>query len=363
MKLKLSILFSLLLLVNIKSYAQFDFYAGYQGIYDDNIYNNYLQISDYINSFSFGSAFNIESEFNNVQLYYEGSLSAFQKNTFKNFDAHRIGLVETHLFSIDDNPLNAGINFSFRNNRDDFKIYDFNQLSVYINYRYSVSSSDFIIPGYVYNRNNYKNFSLFSHNEHKFFLTWSSSFQTGTSLMFNAEYNLKKYFETYDYTGYLNEASQIKFMTNVSQSLAEKTGMNAYVVYRKNLSDGSRYLLSDSLIYYEEEIFNDIYSYDGIETGLGFKHYLSDNVEFNAEAKYIQRNYSNIKAVDKNGYELDDFRKDDLFGLGAGISIDLHDITKGLSFSATWNYINNDSNDYYYKYTNQMISFSLDYGF
>lgn len=359
MKLKFLILFSLLLLINIKSFAQFDFYAGYQGIYDDNIYNNYLKVSDYINSFSFGSAFNIESEFNNVQLYYEGNLSAFQKNSFKTFDAHRIGLVETHLFSIDDNPLNAGINFSFRNNRDEFKIYDFNQLSLYINYRHSVSSSDFIIPGYVYNRNNYKNFSLFSHNEHKFFLTWSSSFQTGTSLMFNAEYSFKKYFETYNFPGYLNEASQFKLMTNISQSLAEKTGMNAYVVYRKNLSDGSRYLLSDSLIYYEEEIFNDIYSYDGVETGLGFKHYFSDNVEFSAEAKYIMRNYSNIKAVDKLGDELNDFRKDNLIGFGAGLSIDLGAIAKGLSFSANWNYINNDSNDYYYKYTNQMISGTL----
>ena len=363
MKIKLSLLLSILLLVNFQSNAQFNLYTGYQGIYDDNIYNNYLMISDYINSFSLGSAFNIESEFNNVQLYYEGNLSTFQKNDFKTFNAHKIGLVETHLFSIDDNPLNAGINYSFRNNRDEFKIYDFNQLSLYINYCHSISPTDFIIPGYVYNRNNYKNFSLFSHNEHKFFLTWSSSFQSGTSLMFNVEYNLKKYFETYNYEGYLNEASQIKLMTNISQSLAEKTGMNAYIVYRKNLSDGSRYLLSDSLIYYEEEIFNDIYSYDGIETGVGFKHYFNDNIEFNIEAKYFLRDYSSIKAVDKFGNELNELRQDNLFGLGAGITFDLSSIAKGLSLSANWNYINNDSNDYYYKYTNQMISGSLEYGF
>ena len=343
--------------------AQFDFYAGYQGIADDNIYNNYLMVSDFINTVSFGSAYNFESDLNNVQIYYEGSLNSFQKNTVKTFNAHRIGLVETHLFSIDDNPLNAGINYSFRNNKDDFKIFDFNQLSLYLNYRHSVSETDFIIPGYVYNRNNYKNFTLFSHNEHKFFLTWISSFQTGTSIMVNAEYNLKKYFESYDYEGYLNEASQIKLMTNLSQSLGEKTGINGYISYRKNLSEGSRYLVSDSLIYYEEEIFNDIYSYDGIETGLGLKHYLTDNIEFSFEAKYLARKYSSINAAELNGSELNQLREDKIYVIGAGIIFDLSKIINGLSLSANYNYLNSTSNDYFYKFTNQMFSAAIELAF
>jgi len=363
MKNKLSLLFIFAFLFSNQVKAQFDFYAGYQGIIDDNIYNNYLMVSDFINAVSLGSAYNFESDFNNVQIYYEGSFNSFQKNTFKTFDAQRIGLVETHLFSFDDNPLNAGINYSFRNNKDDFKIYDFNQLSLYLNYRHSVSETDFIIPGYIFNRNNYKNFTLFSHNEHKIFLTWISSFQTGTSIMLNTEYNLKKYFETYDYEGYLNEASQIKFMTNLSQSLGEKTGINGFLAYRKNLSTGSRYLLSDSLIYYEEEIFNDIYSYDGIETGLGFKHYLNDNIEFSAEAKYFIRKYSAINAVALDGSELNELREDKILGIGLGVAFDLSNVITGLSLSANYNYLNGQSNDYYYKYTNQIFSFSLDVNF
>ena len=50
-------------------------------------------------------------------------------------------------------------------------------------------------------------------------------------------------------------------------------------------------------IYYEEEIFNDIYSYDGIETGVGFKHYFNESVELSLEAKYMIRNYSSLPAV------------------------------------------------------------------
>lgn len=355
-------IFLVILLLN-SSKAQFNFYSYYQGVFDDNIFNTSNNVSDFINILSFGTAFNIESDFNNVQLYYEGNVSMFRTTTAKSFNTHRIGIVETHLFSEDDNPLNAGINYSFRNNQDEFDIFDFNQLSAYINYRHSVSETDFILPGYIFNKNNYKNFTLFSHNEHKFFINWISSFESRTSLTLNAEYLIKKYDEVYDYGGYLNEASQLKLRLNLGQSLSDFTGINLSVTYRKNFSDGSRYIISDSLIYYEEEIFNDIYSFDGIEVGGGIKHYFSEDVELVLEGKYLIRNYSALPAVDISGLELDVMRKDNSFGLGVGLTFDISTLLNGLSLSATWNYFNNSSNDYYYKYSNQIISFSLGYDF
>mgnify|MGYP001266289529 CR=1 FL=1 len=363
MKKYFSLIFILSILISNSVQAQFNFYTYYQGIYDDNIFNTSNKVSDVINSFSFGSAYNFESEFNNVQLYYEGSLNFFQTTTSKSFNSHRIGLVETHLFSIDDNPLNAGVNYSFRNNKDEFEVYDFNQISAYVNYRHSVSESDFILPGYIFNINTYKNFTLFSHNEHRFFINWISNFETQTSLTLNAEYLIKQYFEEYDYDGYLNETSQIQLKANIGQSIGDFSGISGYVTYRKNLSDGSRYLISDSLVYYEEEIFNNIYSYNGIETGIGFKHYFNENIELSLEAKYLIRIYSSLPAVNRSGEELSAMREDKQFGFGAGIAYDLSAVTNGLSFSASWNYFKNNSNDYYYKYSNQMISASLDFDF
>lgn len=363
MKKRFSLVIILSVLFITTAQAQFNLYTYYQGIYDDNIFNTSNKVSDFINSLSFGTAYNFESEFNNVQIYYEGSLNYFQTTTAKSFDTHRIGLVETHLFSIDDNPLNAGINYSFRNNNDEYEVYDFDQISAYINYRQSISETDFILSGYIFNKNSYNNFTLYSHNEHRLFLTWISNFETQTSLTLNAEYLFKNYLEKYEYDDYLNESSLLKFRINVGQSLGDLTGLNGYVIYQKNLSSGSRYLISDSLIYYEEEIFNDIYSYDGIEAGLGFKHYFNENIELILEAKYLIRNYSSLPAVDKNGAELSSMREDKQFGLGAGLGFDLSNVINGLSLSATWNYFKNNSNDYYYKYSNQIISFSLDYDF
>ena len=350
-------------LLSESTHAQFNLYTEYQGIYDDNIYNNNQQISDFINSISLGSAYNIESEFNNLQFFYEGNWNYFKTTTSKSFNSHRIGIVETYLFSTDDNPLNAGLNYSFRNNKDEFEVYDFDQISAYVNYRHSIGETDFILPGYVYNRNDYKNFTLFSHNEHKLFLSWISNFETNTSLTLNGEFNFKQYFEEYDYEDYLNEASLLKFLLNIGQSLGQNTGINGYTVVRINLSEGSRYLLDDSLIYYEEEIFNDIYSYDGIEAGLGLKHFFNESIELNLEAKYLIRNYSSLPAADKDGTELGYLREDKMFGFGAGINFDLSGMMSGLLFSAAWNYYNNTSNDSYYEYSNQIISASLEYGF
>ncbi|NWF88727.1 MAG: hypothetical protein HXY50_04605 [Ignavibacteriaceae bacterium] len=343
--------------------AQFNLYSDYQGIYDDNIFNNNQKVSDFINNFSFGAAYNFESELNNVQLYYEGSMNSFREISSKSFNTHRIGFVETYLFSEDTNPLNVGLNYSRRNNRDEFEVFNFEQISAYANYRHSVSETDFILPGYIFNWNSYPNFTLFSHNEHKFFLTWSSSFQTKTSLSLNAELNYKQYLEQYDFEGYLNSASQLKFHINLGQSLGENTGINGFALIRKNLTDGSRYLVSDSLIYYEEEIFNDIYAYDGFEAGFGIRHYLTENIELSLESKYSLRQYSSLPAADIYGNELSSLRLDKLLGVGAGISIDMNSIINGLSFYAAWNYFKNTSNDYYYKYTNQIISASLNYGF
>jgi hypothetical protein len=98
-----------------------------------------------------------------------------------------VGIVETYLFSEDGNPLNAGLNYSIRNNKDELEVFNFEQISAYVNYRHSVSETDFILPGYIFNWNSYPNFTLFSHHEHKFFLNWSSSFQTKTSLTLNSE--------------------------------------------------------------------------------------------------------------------------------------------------------------------------------
>ncbi|MCA2004870.1 MAG: hypothetical protein LDL01_03650 [Ignavibacterium sp.] len=366
MKLKnsgtVAILFSFFLFSS-EIFSQFNFYSSYQLIYDDNIYNNYLNSSDLINNLQLGTAYNFESDVNNFQVYYEGVFGDYQKNKIKSFNSHKIGVVNTHLFSEDYNPLNIGVNYAFRNNRDEFTIYDFRQISAYANYRQTIMESNFLLAGYIFQRNEYLNFNVFSNYEHKTFLKWISNFETQTSLMFATEFNYKSYIDKYDFAGYANDASFLKFHLNVGQSLSENTGANVFLIYRKNLSDKSRYVVNDSLIYYEEEIFNDLYAFNSFDAGVGFTHLIGDDFKLSAELRYSGRYFTSLYAADLNGIELNDLRKDDQINFGLGLEYDLQKLIDGLLFSATFNYLRNKSNDFYYDYSNQIFSFSLEYGF
>lgn len=344
------------------SYSQFDLNISYEGYYDDNIFNNFEQTDDIINSFSLSSAFNIESDFNNVQLYYEGNLSSFRTNQFKNFNSHRFGLVETHLFSIDDNPLNIGVNYSLRNNKDEFKIYDFNQLSVYANYRHNIIEDNYLLAGYIFNRNNFKNFSLFSHYEHKGFIRWISNLAEKTSLIASTEIDYKDYLQKYNLSNYANDAYLLKFGLSIAKIFGENTRLSIYSEYRKSLTDKSRYMFSNEFIYYEEEIFNDIYSSDGYTVGGAVNQYLIDEILVSVEARYLTRNYKSLPVADEEGYSLNELRDDNQLAIGVAMEFDLSFLLDGISIETSWNYIRNNSNDYFYDYSNNLFSASFTYG-
>lgn len=344
-------------------FPQFNIYSDYQLIYDDNIFNNYLNTDDYINSLSLGSAYNFESEFNNFQIYYEGVFGDFTKNKIKSFNSHKVGIVNTHLFGDDYNPLNVGINYTLRNNRDDFTIYDFRQLSAYANYRHTIEETNFLISGYIFYRNEYPNFNVFSNYEHKAFIKWISNFESLTSVMVSTEFNYKKYFEQYNFNGYANDGSFLRLHLNIGQSLGENTGANLFASYRKNLSEKSRYVISDSLIFYEEEIFNDLYAFNSFEVGIGFTQIIDENIKLSSELKYSPKYFTSLYSADEFGNELDALREDKQISFGIGIEYQLTKILEGLGISATFNFIKNNSNDFYYDYSNQIYSVSIGYGF
>ncbi len=345
------------------AFSQFSFETDFENYYDDNIYNNSLKVEDFVNSFNYNTAFDIESDYNNFQFYYMGNLSYYQKNIFKSSNSHKVGIVNTYLLSENDNPINIGANYSWRNNRDDFEVFNFDQFSAYTNYRHSFSESDKLILGYVFNRNNYKNFSVFSHNEHKAFLKSIFGFESGTSILLGAEFNFKDYWEYVQSDVAANSNSQINISANLAQSIDNNTGIAVNGSYRKSLTSGTRYINSGEFVYYEEEIFNDLYSNEGYQAGISFSKYLSQAVYLKLEFIYSHKNYLNIPATDIEGYDLSENRLDNQFAGGIGLEFDLSPVTNGLTLAANWNYIYNKSNDYYYKYDNQLFSVGFNWGF
>ncbi len=348
--------------VQDKIFSQIPITLKVENYYDDNIYNNSMKASDFISSVSFSTGYNFESERNNLQFYYMNNFGYFNENLSKSSNSHKLGIVNTFLFAEDDNPLNIGINYSFRNNRDEYSTFDFNQLSLYANYRHSLSEDSFILLGYLFSKNDYKNLSVFSYNENKGFIKYSTTFSTKTTLLIGSEIYFKNYLENTADSSSKNGTSQLSLYLNLSQSLAEYSGLSGYFNLRTNLTSSTRYLYSGDLIFYEEEIFNDIYSNDGYDFGVAFTQILSSKISSKIEFGYSTRNFSNLQAATIDGYYLNENRNDKQYAVGIEFLTNLNSIITGLSASIKWNYIKNNSNDAFYMYDNQIFSISFEWG-
>jgi len=363
---KISFLQLLVLIISAFSFnaeAQFYLTADVEGYYDDNIFNNYLNESDFINAFSGELGYDIESEQNIFEIYYIGFFNRYYKYTDKSTVIHKAGLVDTYLFSENDNPLNVGINYTVRINKEDYYIYDFNQISAYANYMHSISESNKIQLGVIGNRVDYENFSLFSHYQLKAFLRSVNSFESRTSLTIGAEIDQKLYIEKMQNQGLADEVLQAKLYLQLGQGITNDLGLSAYGFLRNNLSGGNRYFNTNDYIYYEEELFNDIYSNEGIETGLTLSYLFLPNIMGKISGRYEIRNYTDLPAADESGNELDEMRHDNQYSAGASLEFGLGEILSGLYLSLNYNYIKNISNDYYYDYSNQIYAITLGFDF
>lgn len=343
--------------------AQFSLSTRFENYYDDNIYNNFEKTSDIVHSGSLEAGYNFESDANNLQLYYTGNVTYFRENNFKSSNSHKFGLVNTLFVSEDGNPLNAGINYSLRNNRDELSVYDLSQLSAYANYRHFFSETDYLLGGYTFFYNDYKNFDSFTHFEHRIFLKYSSTFPSKTTLSLGTETDFKLYKLRYNSPDIADNISQWKSYLQAAQNITETTGLSGYLQYRKNLTTGNRYISYTDYIYYEEEIFNDVYSNDGIEAGAALTQMITDNIVLQGEFIYTQRNFNNLPIALPDGTETDVLRKDNYYALGAELQFDLQGITEGLGLSVSYNYLINNSNDYFYDYNNHLSAITLEWGF
>jgi hypothetical protein len=350
-------------ILNLEVKAQFYLTANVDSYYDDNIFNNYLNLSDFINAFTGELGYDFETEQNNLEFYYTGFFNRYYEYADKSTAIQKFGVVNTYLFSENDNPLNVGINYSFRLNKEEYNIYDFNQISAYANYMHSISESNKIQLGVIGNRIDYENFSLFSHYQLKAFLRSINSFESGTSVTAAAEIDQKSYIENYKSQELADEVLQTKLFLQLGQGITDDMGLSAFTFLRKNISGGNRYYSSIDYVYYEEELFNDIYSNEGIETGLTLSYLFRPNIMGKIAGRYEIRNYTDLPAADKEGNDLEELRKDNQFSVGASLEFGLSEILSGLYLSLNYNFIKNSSNDYYYDYNNQVYAFTLGFDF
>lgn len=340
--------------------AQLDISSEFYRYSDDNIYNSALKVSDNIYNTSLNGVYNFKSEKNTLQLFNQNSMNYYQENIETSSLFNKFGLADNFQIS-DVTQINLGINYSLKNNRDVFTLLDYSQISAFGNMRFSFSETDILTAGYIYYFTSFKNFSLFSNTVHKTFLRFNSSFESETSIILSSDISAKLY--PAELGNPASEAYQVNLFAQVGQSVAENTGMSLYFQLRNNLSQVTRTFYYDNTLFYQDELFNDVFSNEGYEIGFTFTKLFSQAFGLKGEVSYSNREYSMLPALDFDGNTIAQARIDNQFGIGVEVQQDLSAYLNDLTAHLNWNYLINKSNDRLYKYDNQLLSIGLDYGF
>lgn len=369
----------LFLLITQPAFTQFQLSTSIHTSYDDNISNNHLNIKDKVAQFSLSSAYDFTSEESNTQLFYMGSFNYFNKAIDRTFNAHSAGLVYTNLFGEDlESALNLGGTYNTRSNRSSYTLINYNQYTAYINAKHYLGERVVGKLGYRLKYLGYEELQELSNLENYGFAQVTTFLPSKTTLIFETGLGLKTYTnappETLSTIGSgrprqtLNETSPsvIQFIGTVraAQSIFENTGLSFAMQYQKNLQEETRYLSSGYMIS-DDEIFDDNYGYEGTSFELTLTQILPWSMMSSLSASYGNKNYVNRPAYDLNDNIISNQRVDKLFVTSFMLekTFSTSGFINNFSISLLYDYIDNNSNDLFYKHKNNVGAINFEFGF
>jgi hypothetical protein len=151
---------------------------------------------------------------------------------------------------------------------------------------------------------------------------------------------------------------QVSVSTRVAQSLFDITGLSIGAKYQKNITDETRYISSGTVLS-GNDIFEDIYAYEGPTVEAMLTQQMPWNIRVNASASYQYKKYRNRPAYDLNQVVISSERIDKV----TDITFSLEKDFKHIGFGVYYTYVNNISNDTYYNFKNNIITIGVNAGF
>lgn len=376
---KQSVLFLLAIMATLslnKAMAQFSLEATVTSMYDDNVNNNYLQLADNVTSGSLGLAYDWEMASNNTQLFYTGSLSYFSRITERSFHAHSFGL--THSMVLDEGKqslLIIGGTYSLRLNRTEYSFYDNGQMSLYANVKHYLTERFLGRASYSFRVERLFELAEFNYTEHYGFLQGTFFLPTRTTVILEADAGTKIYstpvYDTTVQTGthgggqrFVTASTpgvtQLTGIARIGQQVADGTGLSLTTSYQWNVQKESRYLSSDYTIS-DDELFDDHYGYEGVQTSLMVTQLLPADMRLRLSGTLQRRTYSDRPAYDLVGNQVADVRDDTRKVLT--LLFEKRFDSPGFSLSLSYDYIINSSNDRFYNYTNNAVTLRVGYAY
>jgi len=369
----------LVLLLNSKFlFGQFGFSIETESGYTSNVFANYRVLPDYYTSLSGFLNYDRVNDIQGVRWFYKGSLNAFKQYQNRTFHNHYLGVAYYRDWGENNNRFSAGFDFSKRLHSEDYKWYELQQYYAYVNTKLVLSGQLYGYLGADIRWRNYTLLQAFSHQQSVIFCRFSRFFDTGTTLIFEADFMSKKYspagvtsnLEFLPEIVTIGEGASQQFVGifKAAQALTPLTGLSVQFLLRKNLLSSVRYLGTTTGYYYsDEELFDDVYGYNGEEINAVLKHHLPWKMKMSLGSTLALKHYDNRLALDLEGVPFADerFRADKRWAswLNMEKSMRFSKSMQPITFSLNYTFIINSSNDPYYDYKSGYISLGLSQNF
>jgi len=385
--------------------AQWNFNLSYDQEYNDNPFRFPETQQSWISSLQFGA----EKEINKFTVGYYGNYSHFNNFLDRNFYLHQMAL-----FGGSDTT-SWGIFEEQRVNKSGYNIYDYKNLNGIFRHRFSIAGMVANWQGKV-QFNFYEQLSELNNWKLNSNFSFHKSFQTRTTIIAGIGIDYKNYLNSSqlieaepdtnisqmnfsttsilnemenghgkgggkgyrhgDGDGYLTQNSyinfedpsvvQLSFWLRLAQSITATTGL-AFQYYNRTLLSGQDRFISNISYSYQQksEIFNDPLGYESHSFSSEFTKLLPLEITLKFSASYLTKNYSSQGIyVDEENYDEFTLRSDKYKTAYLSLKKNFDFIKSsvfGLNLIYQW--INNDSNSYWYNYKNSYSSIGLEFQF
>jgi hypothetical protein len=374
-KIRINVLFIILLFISSISTAQLSFKLSTNQEYNDNPFRSQISTKTFLSLIDFG----LENDFENFSIGYNGSYVNFDVIPERNFYWHQLAVSKEFENS------SLGIFAEQRVNKDIYTYYDYSNITAYYNHQFNVEDFNFTLSPNL-SLTKYKNISIMDNYKGSFSFIVNRGLESGTTFIIGGAINFKKYINptqtgTYSYLNAndslvtesyrdknVSSITQLLSLARIAQSVTQTTGLAVQYTNRSILSGIASYVKDLNMIYGDEsEMFDDPVNYASNNLSLELTQIFFEDLEIKAGFHLNKKNYPSQGVYDMlYNYDTSNTRSDtqNIFNLSIKKNFQLG-FLNDTAFSAGVNYqlIDNKSNSYLFNYKSNSINLNLGLGF
>ncbi len=335
--------------------------------YNDNPFHSPSAGEEFISTLNLG----IEKSFKKTTIGYYGNYTNFSNLSDRNYYWHQLGLWHTT------SNIMYGLNVEQRLNGDSYSFYNYLNYSGYLKYRFNINNV-FLYGNTSINVTDYSDLNDLDNLLGTINLTANKSFKTKTTLMGGIDFRYKNYFNTEfssleNYENIITNSNsafttQLNYFIKIAQSITSTTGLAVQYTDR-NIIDGTAKTIRQLNFAYgdESKYFDDPISYEGYTASLQLTQILPWNIILRTSYFYNSKEYPSQGAyLEYNKFDSNIMRVDTQQIINIGAQKKIYFGKKGttsLALVLNYQYIDNLSNSYWYKYNSNKINFGLNFNF